>query len=161
MPTTKQAKRNLARQRRKARERLQARLAQGPWSDQKIVVAPPQEVKMSAVLGEFIEPYVQFTDSLESYRKLVTLALVAWDISLLPEEEQEAAIDRVITEKVTQDRKVQTGLKKIVYELLARKKAYFSQYRRRILDFEVTEAGDQYYLAVVSTLEPPPQPPEA
>lgn len=151
MSKSRRARKEPARQQQKARERLLDRLKQGPWRDWEITVEPSQEVKMSVVLGKFIEPYVRFTNSLESYCKLVTLALIAWEASFLPEEEQKPMIDRVIREGVPEDRKLQAGLKKIVYKLLARKKAHFSQYRRHILDFEVTDLGDQYYLAVVST----------
>ena len=44
------------------------------------------------------------------------------------------------------------GLKEIVNMLIARKKAHFSEYRRAIIDFELTDTGRGYHLAVVSTL---------
>lgn len=38
-------------------ERLEAKLQQGPFRDQKLVIAPSGEMKMSAVLTDFGENY--------------------------------------------------------------------------------------------------------
>jgi hypothetical protein len=37
--------------------------------------------------------------------------------------------------------------------LMARKQAYFSAYRRNIIDYELTDTGKGYRLFVASTLE--------
>ena len=37
--------------------------------------------------------------------------------------------------------------------MIARKQAYFSEYTRMIVNFELTETRDGYHLAVASTLE--------
>jgi hypothetical protein len=107
---------------------------------------------MSAVLGDFIEPYVEHTDSEESYRKLVTLAIMAWNASLLPETEPQEMIKKVFDEGIpTGTKELKKELSDIVNQLIVRKKAYFSQYKRYIIDFEVVDLGDQYHLSVAST----------
>jgi len=145
------------RERRKkhgASERLKARLERGSFRGQKLVIMPSGQVKMSEVLADFVEPYMDSVDTEEAYRRLLTLALMAWNASFLPEEEQQDMIDRVLEAGIpVGNDELKAGLKGIVNMLLARKKAHFSQYTRNIIDFEVTDRGDSYQLAVVSTPE--------
>ena len=109
---------------------------------------------MSEVLADFVEPYMDSVDTEEAYRRLLTLALMAWNASFLPEEEQQDMIDRVLEAGIPAGNdELKAGLKGIVNMLLARKKAQFSQYTRNIIDFEVTDRGDSYQVAVVSRLE--------
>jgi len=137
-----------------ASERLKARLERGSFRGQKLVIMPSGQVKMSGVLADFVEPYMDSVDTEEAYRRLLTLALMAWNASFLPEEEQQDMIDRVLEAGIPAGNdELKAGLKGIVNMLLARKKAHFSQYTRNIIDFEVTDRGDGYQLAVVSTLE--------
>ena len=51
------------------------------------------------------------------------------------------------------DTELIAGLREIVDSLVARKKAYFSKYRRQIIDFDVQDLGDHYYISVASTIE--------
>ena len=145
------------RERRKkhgASERLKARLERGPFRGRKLVTVPSGQMKMSDVLADFVEPYIDMVDTEEAYRRLLTLALTAWNASFLPEEEQQDMIDRVLEAGIPAGNdELKAGLKGIVNMLLARKKAHFSQYTRNIIDFEVVDRGDSYHLAVVSTLE--------
>jgi len=138
-------------------ENLKKKLEQGPFREDKIVIEPSGEVKMSEVLTDFVEPYFEFTETEEDYRKLLTLAVMAWNASFLPEKEQQEMIDRVFGEGIpTGTEELKAGLKEIVNELIVRKKIYFSEYTRWIIDFEVTDMGRDYHLAVASTLEEMP-----
>ena len=138
-------------------ERLRAKLEQGPFRDEKLVIAPSGQVKMSEVLGDFVEPYMDMADTEEAYRKLLTLAVMAWNASFLPEKEQEEMIDRVLAAGIPAGNdELRAGLKGIVNMLIARKKAYFSEYTRNIIDFEVTDTGEGYHLTVASMVEEEP-----
>ena len=44
--------------------------------------------------------------------------------------------------------------KQIIEELMVRKERFFSQYKRMILDFEVTDTGDGWHLSVMSSADP-------
>lgn len=135
-------------------ESLISKMEQGPLKGMKYVIEPGGKVKMSEVLGAFVEPYAEGADSEEAYRKLLTLGVVAWNASFFPEDERQAMIDKVLDEGIPQGSKeLKRGLKNIVNELLARKLAYFAEYTRDILDFQVTDTGTGYHLSVVSTLE--------
>lgn len=135
-------------------EGLEKKLEQGPFRGEKIVIEPSGEVKMSEVLTDFVEPYIEFTDTEEDYRKLLVLAIMAWNASFLPEKEQQDMIDGILDKGIpTGSEELKAGLKEIVKELVIRKKVYFPEYTRRIIDFEVTDTGKGYHLAVASTLE--------
>jgi hypothetical protein len=109
---------------------------------------------MSEVLTDFVEPYLEFADTDEAQRKLLTLAIMAWNASFLPEEEQQDMINRVLDAGIpTGTEELKAGLKDIVNMLIDRKKVYFSEYTRRIIDYELTDRGRNYHLAVASTLE--------
>ena len=108
---------------------------------------------MSEVLTDFVEPYLEFADTDEAYRKLLTLAVTAWNASLLPEEEQRDMVDRIFGEALpAATEELKTDLKEIMSILIARKKKFFSEYTRTIIDFELTDRGRDYHLTVASTL---------
>ncbi|MDH7486646.1 MAG: hypothetical protein QHJ81_10280 [Anaerolineae bacterium] len=107
---------------------------------------------MSKVLWRFIEPYREFADTEEALRKLLTLAILAWDAALLPKEERPHMIDKVF-QTLPPDEELRIGLRGIVDELIERKERYFSQYKRSIIDFELQDRGRDYNLIVVSFLE--------
>jgi hypothetical protein len=132
---------------------LKRKLERGPFRGEKIVIEPRGEAKMSEVLTDSVEPYLEFADT-EAYRKLLTLAVMAWNASFLPEKEQQNMIDSVLDKGIptgTQDLKA--GLKEIVDMLIVRKKEFFSEYKRKIIDYELTDTGRDYHISVASTLE--------
>ena len=135
-------------------ERLKAKLERGPFRDQELVIAQSGEVKMSAVLADFVEPYVDYAETEEGFRKLLTLAIMAWNASFLPEDKQQDMIESVLDAGIPgYEDELKAGLKGIVNTLIARKKAHFSEYTRKIIDFELTDLGEDYHVTVVSTLE--------
>ena len=108
---------------------------------------------MSDVLSDFVEPYREFADTEEAYRKLLTLGVIAWSAALRPEQERQEMVDKILADAQAATEEVEMELKEIVNMLIARKEAYFSEYRRDIIDFEVTDTGSGYHLSVASTLE--------
>lgn len=140
---TAQKKSSKSRGRRRPRQRrpdsakrfdsLKNRLQKGPFRGHKLVVTPRSSAKMSEVLWSFVEPYREFANTEEALRRLLTLAVLAWDAALLPEEERPP-----------------------MDELIERKERYFSQYKRPIVDFELQDRGRDYHLIVVSFLEDTP-----
>ena len=130
------------------------KLNQGPLRGKKIVIEPSGEEKMSEVLTAFVEPYLEFADTEEAYRKLLTLAVMAWNASFLPERERQDMIDTVLDKGITAGtEEIKTDFYEIVNMLIARKKIHFSAYTRKIIAFELTDAGRDYHLSVASTLE--------
>jgi hypothetical protein len=121
------------------------------------VSPPPGVEKMSDVLEDFIEPYLDSIEGDDAYRKLLTLAALAWNAALLPEGRQEAMIDDVLSKGLPPGSdELAAGLRSIVEGMVERKKAHFSSNRRAIISFELTDLGDQYHLTVASILDDSP-----
>ena len=113
---SKNTKRSRKRKRRQKRfAGLKRKLEQGPLRGEKILIEPSGEEKMSEVLTDFVEPYLEFADTDEAHRKLLTLAVMAWNASFLPEKEQQDMINRVLDAGIpTGTGELKTGLKENV-----------------------------------------------
>jgi hypothetical protein len=121
------------------------------FPDQEVVVEGARDgVKMSQVLEEFIAPYREFADTEEAFRKLLVTAVVAWNTALFPAKEREAHIEEVLK---ALPKEVRADGRAIINELMERKERYFSEYRRMIIDYEVTYTGEDYHLVVISTAD--------
>ena len=135
------------------KQRLEKDLLQG----HKVVVEPSGVAKMSEVLEAFVAPYLALADTEDATRKLLALAVVAWNASFLTEKEQREIVDD-ITSKVMSEatREDKEDFGELVSTLVERKRAHFSEYTRRIISFELTDTGRDYRLSVVSTMEDTP-----
>ncbi len=135
------------------KQRLEKDLLRG----HEVVVEPSGVAKMSEVLEAFVAPYLALADTEDATRKLLMLAVVAWNASFLTEEEQRKMVDD-ITSKVMSaaTREDKEDFSELVSTLVERKRAYFSEYTRRIISFELTDTGRDYHLSVVSTMEGAP-----
>ena len=131
-------------------ERLRKRVRDTLGDDGVRFAKSADGIKMSEVLGEFVQPYLKYAETEEGYRKLMTIALVAWNASLLPKESQAEMIDEVL-EKLPPEARADG--KRIVKGLMRRKQRLFAEYRRAVVDFEVTDLGDAFHLQVASTPE--------
>ena len=116
---------------------------------QEIIPKPPGQTKMSEVLRQFVEPYWHIPDDEESIRKLITTALVAWQVALLPVAERAehlAAIAKALPEETHAD------FYAIVGEMVERKEKHFAQYEQTIIDYDLIDSGSGYELTVISLL---------
>ncbi len=151
MGSSKRRVRNRSAQRRTtAKEVLQKKLRDRMGGKEVVIVDSADGVKMSEVLEAFIAPYMEFTETEENFRKLVTIAVVAWNTSLLPRNEQTKAVNELLQSLPPE---AQADAKSIVRELMRRKKRYFGKIRRAIIDFEVADTKDGFHLMVASTPE--------
>ncbi len=107
-------------------------------------------VKMSEVIEDFLEPYQDSTATAREYRMLLNVGLIAWNLSLFPEQKQSPELDRLIA-KLPEEGK-EMG-KDLVKKLMARKKQLFSWCRRMVVDFELTDTAGSWHLSVTSTLD--------
>jgi len=51
---------------------------------------------MSEVLGAFVEPYWEMATTYEDYKKLISLAIIAWNTALLPKEKRKQVLEDTI-----------------------------------------------------------------
>jgi len=145
-------KRDRARQnasRKRAANRLERRARERAGKDVLVVPGAINGVKMSQVIEQFIEPYIDEEGTGVGLRALVSVGIIAWNLALLPPLEREAellaAADRFSDH-------VQLDLIRFLRELIARKLQHFPEYRRMVMEFTLTDESDGgYYLQVVSS----------
>ncbi|RQW02016.1 hypothetical protein EH222_14145 [candidate division KSB1 bacterium] len=145
----------MASSKRKARtktatEKMEKRLSEQLDGKEVVIVESADGVKMSEVLEAFIAPYMEFAETEESFEKLVTIAVIAWNTSLLPRLAQTKSINDLLTSLPPETR---TDAKSIVRDLIRRKRKHFGKIRRAIIDFEIADTRDGFHLMVASTPE--------
>jgi hypothetical protein len=112
------------------------------------------EVKMSEILGEFVEPYADSAKNYAQSQKLYELATLAWNLALMPEAEQEKMINEFLDQGLKERYwLVQGEVQAVLEEMITRKQTFFADCRRYIIDFKLQDAGDQLHLSVASTLD--------
>jgi hypothetical protein len=123
-----------------------------------IVKNPKGQVKMSEVLETFIEPYLEETRGYEQQQMLLQIAVIAWNIAVMPEAEKQPALKEFLNLTVqNKDPLAQKEMQSLIEELIARKEELFPNNQRYIMDFQLEDAGDQFHLSVASTPAPTQQ----
>jgi len=151
MKSSRKKQRKRRRRRKRDAAKILNRRVRRQFPKQKVVMGEASDgIKMSEVLEEFIAPYREIANTEEAFRKLLVTAVVAWNTALFPAQERQAHLEEIleaIPEQVREDGRA------IINDLMVRKQRYFSEYKRTIIDYEVTDTGENYHLAVISTLD--------
>lgn len=116
-------------------------------NDVKIVQSPPGH-KMSEVILEFIEPY-RDDDDHKTLTKLVTIAAIAWNLTMLPKAEQVSTVQTYVESLPAELR--ESGLE-VLLSMIQRKLQHFASNKRMIIEFKVTPTRDGPHLEIISTL---------
>ena len=132
-------------------ERL-ARTAQERFPNQELRPFQPGQEKMSDVLEEFLDPYIDDAENDDAYRKLIQFGVIAWNAALLEGDAQREAVEKMVEIAPASLRR---DLRNILLEMIERKQRHFTDNQRRILDYQLTDLGGQWHLSIVST--PPPE----
>lgn len=119
------------------------------FSNMKQVINPPGQEKMSEVLEQFIEPYMNAVEDVASMQKLVTIAVVAWNAAIMTEEQGNSLVDSILN---TMPEEVRKDATQIITEMIQRKHRYFADNRRAIVNARVTDTGDGFHIAVASLM---------
>lgn len=139
----------------KSLEKLEQKVRQGPLSNHfaGLVANPQGEAKMSGVLEAFVEPYWDTARNRSQREKLLSVAVIAWNLALTPENERQLMIDQVIEQSLEgNDPLAQQDMREILDELIARKQKFFADNQRYIIEFQLQDLGKQFHLSVASTL---------
>ena len=119
--------------------------------DEVIIATSFDGIKMSKVMEKFVEPYYEVVKNEEEYRRLLTVAIIAWNATLMAENERAPTLRRLL---VTLSEELRTDAMEIIKELMVRKEKYFPEYRRGFIDYELTVSPGGWQLSVVSTATP-------
>lgn len=134
-------------------EALQQKMeAEGLLEDMPLMRNPPGKAKMSDILGRFVDPYVGVTENQQQYENMLGMAVLAWNMALLPEEQRQEMLENIL-KGVDQDPEYQAFFRDFVGKLIARKLKYFNEHKRRIIEFNVRDLGDQYHISVASSMD--------
>ena len=105
--------------------------------------------KMSEVLKDFAQPWLDLARTEEECARVIGLAIIAWNLALMPEEERFTDFDSQSLAALGEP-----GLELLRF-MIGRKLALFEGYNRPILDYELTGNGDKLRLNVVSGVPNP------
>ena len=106
---------------------------------------------MSDVILRFAAPLLHGTDGIVE-KNVIRFAIGVWNASLLPTPAQAEALQSIVAILPEGDHDARRELVAAMCTLLARKRMYFADNTRVILDYQITQSGDMLHLDVVSTL---------
>lgn len=119
----------------------------------RLVYSPAGHEKMSDVLREFVDPYWNSAPDESALRGLLSLAIVAWNAALLPDDEGEEMVDEMIATGFPRASAAERAeARGLLESLVARKREHFAANRRAIVSFELMDEGHEYRIHVMSTL---------
>lgn len=118
----------------------------------KFMINPEGEISISDAISQLIEPYKVDAPNYKSFHTLVGFACVAWNASLLPIEEQDQMLEKMLTEVPSKNENRAETLR-FLKELMKRKRRLFPNVSRAIVEYKVTDLGNDFHIAVASTLE--------
>lgn len=107
---------------------------------------------MSEVILDFAEPLLDMCDDGTSLKMVIEAAILAWNLSSLSLFERRKMIDKVANTLAPQDQESAQEMKNLLKWLVRRKKDYFSEHKRVIVDYELSTSGGRPHLYVVSNI---------
>ena len=120
---------------------------------------PPPEIKISAAILALSEPYLKKYSKPNQIRGVITLAIAAWNLSLVTGKEQ-AHLERLprdgpLADWRSEDLAVALNL---VDTLIERKRRDYPEVQEFILTHTLTRSGDEMTLTVGTAPMPPKRP---
>jgi hypothetical protein len=145
------SKRRDQRKKKEKKKSLKHRYARPQDDDGPVVLFSPRgEAKMSEVLLDFIRPYEDTWETEEQFRKLILVAMIAWNATLMPDEEGKKLIEDALNGLPPE---AQEDFLIIMRDLIGRKLEFFADNKRMILDYELRWGDGEPFLSVISTLD--------
>ncbi len=110
--------------------------------------------KLSAVIMDFARPLIENVDD-DQFETAITLAILCWNVALLPEDDQGRELG-VLRTKMAKDKPAWwvRDLETWTRWLVDRKKKLFGHDRRMVVNYTITDEGDDFHLYVASTRVP-------
>jgi hypothetical protein len=106
--------------------------------------------KMSDMLRDFAEPLLNtIDDDDELFEEVIGFAAICWNLSFLPENEQKQTIRSMVDKLGKSDVLKRLKVENDVQMLLERKKAFFADEKRMVVNYEIIEdKGSRHLLAM-------------
>ncbi len=108
--------------------------------------------KMSQVILDFAEPLLNKIDDNddELFEEVLVLAAICWNLSFLPENEQKKNILSLVNEIAKSDVLHRLRVEDDIRMLLERKKAFFADEKRMVVNYEIVEDKGSHHLLTMS-----------
>jgi hypothetical protein len=107
---------------------------------------------MSDAISKIIEPYTNDAPDYNSFNNLVTFACLAWNTSILPEAQRNEALGKMV-DVIPGKMEDRLDTLALLTELMERKRKLFPNITRMIMEYKVTDQGNDFHIAIASTLE--------
>jgi hypothetical protein len=117
----------------------------------KTMINPEGELSISDAISNIIAPYRDTAPDYQAFNKLVMVACTAWNASILPAEKREEMLTDM--RKTMPDQQSREDFTEIIKDLMKRKKKLSPNVDRMIVEFKVTDRGDDFHIAIASTLK--------
>ena len=108
--------------------------------------------KMSEVILDFAEPLLENVEGNEGTEKTMCMAILVWNISLMPKDEQKNAIEDILNNLCKDELGLRKDMEDVINMLIERKKKYFSKNKRFIINYEIGTKNGKPWLNVASTV---------
>ncbi len=118
----------------------------------KFLFNPEGEISMSDAISQIIEPYANDAPDYNSFNNLVTFACLAWNTSILPEAQRNEALGKIV-DVIPGKMEDRFDTVALLTELMERKRKLFPNVTRMIMEYKVTDIGNDFHIAIASTLE--------
>ena len=114
------------------------------------------ELKMSEVLEEFTAPYLEETHTYKDRKKVIELAIIAWNVAIIPTHDWRLELTKVVNQLMPNtSQSLRQDMQAILGEMIERKLELFGTINRMIVSYELKETKHSYELLVASTTEQP------
>ena len=119
---------------------------------EKFLFNPKGEISMSDAISQLIKPYIDEAPDYNSFNNLVAFACLAWNTSILPEEKRDEALQKMLA-VIPAGMRDRFDIIALLTELMERKRKLFPNISRVIVEHKVTDLGNDFHIAIASTLE--------
>lgn len=107
--------------------------------------------KMSEILLEYTKPMFQEDSNVEMKTKAIDMAILAWNLSLIPEDNRFERREEIITNASIEETCKEEYIKMLDF-MVEQKNKYYENIKRLIMSYTVEERPDgEIYLTVGST----------
>lgn len=120
----------------------------GNFKDFKYVDRPEGMMKMSDAISEIMAPFMEFADTLESFKKLVVTACIAWNAANTSPPLREVKIRKAANAFTGMTFRDRQDFKAIIKELIRRKKLLYPDDKRLVVNYEVYEKKRDFHFQV-------------
>ena len=118
----------------------------------KFLFNPKGEISMSDAISQIIEQYTTDAPDYNSFNNLVTFACIAWNTSVLPETQRNEALGKMV-DVIPGKMEDRLDTLALLTELMERKRKLFPNVTRMIMEYKVTDQGNNFHIAVASTMD--------